>query len=304
MAEVLVLDAAISDWVLIPLSVVMMVLIGFLGYVISNLTDSSESPDDNSKIVKTYMPLARNLRAKSFRANEVLVLGEFSTWMILSKMYMSRMKQSACTITTIVFFIGTHSPIMVFFGELVLSFDICTEFFLLTLLPEMYTEFTHFWSFRECHLALLGDSLAANFSLCYKNRTTIEVWVMKKAFNRLVKAGESFSSYRWSQEFTVELPQSLYTCITVGFWNKNELLIWTDVQVFDLRSRGRGRGAPLLYHMVTKQARDLQISGWGYFWSFLVIMVVSTCVEFFLVGNLVLLFHSVDYMKFYSCTSH
>ncbi|XP_058184460.1 uncharacterized protein LOC131301947 isoform X3 [Rhododendron vialii] len=149
MAEVLVLDAAISDWVLIPLSVVMMVLIGFLGYVISNLTDSSESPDDNSKIVKTYMPLqfvvrARNLRAKSFRANEV----------------------------------------------------------------------------------------------------------------------------------------------------------------FDLRSRGRGRGAPLLYHMVTKQARDLQISGWGYFWSFLVIMVVSTCVEFFLVGNLVLLFHSVDYMKFYSCTSH
>ncbi|KAG5532295.1 hypothetical protein RHGRI_026806 [Rhododendron griersonianum] len=286
MAEVLVLDAAIRDWVLIPLSVVMMVLIGFLGYSISNLMDSSQSPGDNSKIVKTYMTPARNLRAKSFRANEpgttwpvdfincaeVYELGSGS-WRVLN---VDDIVQEVYVSDEAIISMYNHNDGVFHwhslpndrgrgvdtdyvFGELVLSFDMSTELFQLTLLPERYTEFRPALSFSECHLALLGDSLAAIFSLCVENHITIEVWVMKKDFNRLVEAGESFSSYRWSHEFTMEPPPSLYTCISVGFWNKNELLIWTDVQPFDFRSRGRG--TPLLYNMVTKQARDLQISG-------------------------------------------
>lgn len=49
MAEELVLDTAIRDWVLIPLSVVM-VLIGILRYFVSKLMRSSQVPD--AKIVK------------------------------------------------------------------------------------------------------------------------------------------------------------------------------------------------------------------------------------------------------------
>lgn len=49
MAEDLVLDTAIRDWVLIPLSVVM-VLIGILRYFVSKLMRSSPSPD--AKMVK------------------------------------------------------------------------------------------------------------------------------------------------------------------------------------------------------------------------------------------------------------
>lgn len=49
MAEDLVLDTAIRDWVLIPLSVVM-VLIGILRYFVSKLMRSSQVPDP--KIVK------------------------------------------------------------------------------------------------------------------------------------------------------------------------------------------------------------------------------------------------------------
>lgn len=49
MAEDLVLDTAIRDWVLIPLSVVM-VLIGILRYLVSKLMRSSPSPD--AKMVK------------------------------------------------------------------------------------------------------------------------------------------------------------------------------------------------------------------------------------------------------------
>ncbi|KAG5532297.1 hypothetical protein RHGRI_026807 [Rhododendron griersonianum] len=384
MAEVLVLDAAIRDWVLIPLSVVMMVLIGFLGYSISNLMDSSQSPDDNSKIVQTYMAPARNLRAKSFRANEPvnlnfgfdrkpdLVLGPcdgiFCLYWRPNSAICSRVGSNVERLPTIALwnpatrafsilpvsnfdvppyrkvaycmvgfgfdlttksikvvkvvnfhrekvtrnafincaevyelgsgswrvlnvddivqevYVSDEAIISMYnhndgvfhwhslpndrgrgvdtdyvFGELVLSFDMSTELFQLTLLPERYTKFRPVLSFRECHLALLGDSLAAIFSLCEENHTSIEVWVMKKDFNRLVKAGESFSSYRWSHEFTVEPPPPLCICISVGFWNKNELLIWTDVQPFDFRSRGSG--TPLLYDMVTKQARDLQISG-------------------------------------------
>ncbi|KAG5532296.1 hypothetical protein RHGRI_026807 [Rhododendron griersonianum] len=383
MAEVLVLDAAIRDWVLIPLSVVMMVLIGFLGYSISNLMDSSQSPDDNSKIVQTYMAPARNLRAKSFRANEPvnlnfgfdrkpdLVLGPcdgiFCLYWRPNSAICSRVGSNVERLPTIALwnpatrafsilpvsnfdvppyrkvaycmvgfgfdlttksikvvkvvnfhrekvtrnafincaevyelgsgswrvlnvddivqevYVSDEAIISMYnhndgvfhwhslpndrgrgvdtdyvFGELVLSFDMSTELFQLTLLPERYTKFRPVLSFRECHLALLGDSLAAIFSLCEENHTSIEVWVMKKDFNRLVKAGESFSSYRWSHEFTVEPPPPLCICISVGFWNKNELLIWTDVQPFDFRSRGSG--TPLLYDMVTKQARDLQIS--------------------------------------------
>ncbi|KAF5203587.1 Er membrane protein complex subunit [Thalictrum thalictroides] len=49
MAEDLVLDTAIRDWVLIPLSVVM-VLIGILRYFVSKLMRSDQTPD--AKIVK------------------------------------------------------------------------------------------------------------------------------------------------------------------------------------------------------------------------------------------------------------
>ncbi|CAA7046435.1 unnamed protein product [Microthlaspi erraticum] len=74
MAEDLVLDTAIRDWVLIPLSVVM-VLIGILRYFVSKLMRSSPTPD--AKMVKEGQVVirARNLKSganfiptKSFRA--------------------------------------------------------------------------------------------------------------------------------------------------------------------------------------------------------------------------------------------
>ncbi|PON40992.1 hypothetical protein PanWU01x14_293220 [Parasponia andersonii] len=74
MAEELVLDTPIRNWVLIPLSVVM-VLIGVLRYFVSKLMRSFPVPDP--KIVKEGQVVvrARNLRAganfippKSFRA--------------------------------------------------------------------------------------------------------------------------------------------------------------------------------------------------------------------------------------------
>ncbi|KAF9664418.1 hypothetical protein SADUNF_Sadunf16G0016900 [Salix dunnii] len=89
MAEDLVLDTAIRDWVLIPLTVVM-ILIGILRYFVSKLMQSQQTPD--AKIVKEGQVVvrARNLRAganfipaKSFRArrayfsNEVLIFFYF-----------------------------------------------------------------------------------------------------------------------------------------------------------------------------------------------------------------------------------
>ncbi|KAF8409665.1 hypothetical protein HHK36_005744 [Tetracentron sinense] len=82
MAEDLVLDTAIRDWVLIPLSVVM-VLIGVLRYFVSKLMRTSQLPD--AKIVKEGQVVirARNLRAaanfipvKSFRARKVYFSNE------------------------------------------------------------------------------------------------------------------------------------------------------------------------------------------------------------------------------------
>ncbi|XLR27564.1 hypothetical protein S83_055464, partial [Arachis hypogaea] len=82
MAEDLVLDTAIRDWVLIPLSVVM-VLIGVLRYFVSKLMRSSQTPD--VKIVKEgqMMLRARNLRAganfipaKAFRARKIYFCNE------------------------------------------------------------------------------------------------------------------------------------------------------------------------------------------------------------------------------------
>lgn len=76
MAEDLVLDTAIRDWVLIPLSVVM-VLIGVLRYFVSKLMRSSQAAD--AKVVKEGQVVvrARNLRAsaqfippKSFRSRK------------------------------------------------------------------------------------------------------------------------------------------------------------------------------------------------------------------------------------------
>ena len=49
MAEDLVLDTAIRDWVLIPLTVVM-ILIGVLRYFVSKLMRSQQNPD--AKVVR------------------------------------------------------------------------------------------------------------------------------------------------------------------------------------------------------------------------------------------------------------
>ncbi|KAH7846682.1 hypothetical protein Vadar_016926 [Vaccinium darrowii] len=136
---------------------------------------------------------------------------------------------------------------------LVLSFDMSRELFHVTLLPEKYNIISFesgIW--KECTFSLLRDSLAVNFSFYKEGHTTVELWVMKD-FDRVVEAGESFSSYRWSHEFTAEVSHR-GLCVLMGFWNKNELLIWkTGVT--------RYGGTPLLYDIVTKQARDLQLSG-------------------------------------------
>ncbi|CAO2823594.1 unnamed protein product [Amaranthus hypochondriacus] len=82
MAEDLVLDTAIRDWVLIPLSVVM-VLIGILRYFVSKLMRTFQTPD--GKIVKEGQVIirARNLRSsadfipsKSFRARRIYYSNE------------------------------------------------------------------------------------------------------------------------------------------------------------------------------------------------------------------------------------
>ncbi|TKY47052.1 ER membrane protein complex subunit 3 [Spatholobus suberectus] len=82
MAEDLVLDTAIRDWVLIPLSVVM-VLIGVLRYFVSKLMRSSQTPD--AKMVKEGQVIlrARNLRvganfvpSKAFRARKIYFCNE------------------------------------------------------------------------------------------------------------------------------------------------------------------------------------------------------------------------------------
>ncbi|TYI04331.1 hypothetical protein ES332_A10G009700v1 [Gossypium tomentosum] len=100
MAEDLVLDTAIRDWVLIPLSVVM-VLIGILRYFVSKLMRSFQVPDP--KIVKeghihlfssfTFRQVivrARNLRGaanfippKSFRSRRVYFSNEKNLSMII-----------------------------------------------------------------------------------------------------------------------------------------------------------------------------------------------------------------------------
>ncbi|WOL02213.1 ER membrane protein complex subunit 3-like [Canna indica] len=82
MAEDLVLDTAIRDWVLVPLSVVM-VLIGVLRYFVSKLMQSYQAPD--RKVVKEGQVIlrARNLKAaagfipaKSFRARRIYFTNE------------------------------------------------------------------------------------------------------------------------------------------------------------------------------------------------------------------------------------
>ncbi|MFS7904981.1 putative integral membrane protein EMC3/TMCO1 [Helianthus anomalus] len=106
MAEELVLDTAIRDWVLIPLSVVM-VLIGILRYFVSKLMRTSQLPD--SKIIKEgfvqfcissclkpgqVVIRARNLRAaanfipvKAFRARKVYYTNESMSVMRLDLMF-------------------------------------------------------------------------------------------------------------------------------------------------------------------------------------------------------------------------
>ncbi|KAH7836095.1 hypothetical protein Vadar_032639 [Vaccinium darrowii] len=113
------------------------------------------------------------------------------------------------------------------YDEVVLSFDMSTELFLVTLLPDKYNDYRPHKS---------------------------EVWVMKEDFDCMVEAGESLSLYRCSHEVTLE-PRLPGPCLSTGFWNKNELLIWKDV---DELTAGR---SPFLYDIVTKQVRDVEISG-------------------------------------------
>jgi hypothetical protein len=85
MAEELVLDTAIRDWVLVPLSVVM-VLIGVLRYFVAKLMRSpSASPSPDPKLVKEGQVVirARNLRinsqyipAKAFKSRKVYYTNE------------------------------------------------------------------------------------------------------------------------------------------------------------------------------------------------------------------------------------
>ncbi|KAH7851754.1 hypothetical protein Vadar_016166 [Vaccinium darrowii] len=138
---------------------------------------------------------------------------------------------------------------------LVLSFDMSRELFHMTLMPERYNfETSPFLPFKFCRFSLLGNSLAVNFTFfenCHeRRRSTVELWVMKKDFYRVVEAGESFSSYSWSHELTVELPTNTFYA-SMGFWNENELLLWE-------LSPKRGGDSPFLYDIVTKQARGLQ----------------------------------------------
>ncbi|KAG5542004.1 hypothetical protein RHGRI_021739 [Rhododendron griersonianum] len=137
--------------------------------------------------------------------------------------------------------------------EVVLSFDMSRELFQVTPKPEKYNMHNRLSNYirKQCLFSLLRDSLAANLSFFKESHTTVELWVMKKDSDRMVEAGVSFSSYSWSHEFTVELSHP-WPCVLMGFWSKNELLIW--------KTDWTG-GTPFLYDIVTKQARDLQLSG-------------------------------------------
>ncbi|CAN6472124.1 unnamed protein product [Victoria cruziana] len=82
MAEDLVLDTAIRDWVLIPLSVVM-VLIGVLRHFVSKLLRSSQPPDVKMLKEGQVVLRARNLRAganfipaSSFRSRKAYFTNE------------------------------------------------------------------------------------------------------------------------------------------------------------------------------------------------------------------------------------
>ncbi|KAH7832889.1 hypothetical protein Vadar_001097 [Vaccinium darrowii] len=124
---------------------------------------------------------------------------------------------------------------------LVLSFDMSRELFHMTPMPEKYNAFGTLF-----HFSLLRDSLAVNFSVLKAGHRTTEIWVMKNDFYRGIESGESFSSYSWSHELTVELPAHR-PCFSMGFLNKNELLLWE----LDWEP------TPFLYDIVTKKARDL-----------------------------------------------
>ncbi|KAM2960830.1 hypothetical protein FF1_030478 [Malus domestica] len=91
MAADLVLDTTISDWVLIPLSMVM-VLIGVLRYFVSKLMRSNQVPD--AKIVKEGQLIirARNLRVaanfippRSSRARQLYYNNEENGLLIVPK---------------------------------------------------------------------------------------------------------------------------------------------------------------------------------------------------------------------------
>ncbi|KAH7851787.1 hypothetical protein Vadar_016482 [Vaccinium darrowii] len=126
--------------------------------------------------------------------------------------------------------------------SLVLSFDMSQELFHVTLMPKKYDKWGTVYYF-----SLLRDSLAVNFSFLKAGHNTTEIWVMKKDLFHGIGVGESFSSYSWSHELTVELPEYVGPCFAMGFLNKNELLLW----------KFEWGLTPFLYDIVTKQARYL-----------------------------------------------
>ncbi|KAG5537528.1 hypothetical protein RHGRI_024852 [Rhododendron griersonianum] len=140
---------------------------------------------------------------------------------------------------------------------LVLSFDMSKELFHVTRLPEKFNTFTqkltlppnaNYIKRKECSLGMIRDSLAVIFSFLEEGHTYIEVWVMKD-FDCMV--GVEKSSYRWFHELIVEVPIP-GSWAPLSFWNKNELLIRKWKSELDTL---------ILYDIVTKQARNVKISG-------------------------------------------
>ncbi|KAF7150860.1 hypothetical protein RHSIM_Rhsim02G0077500 [Rhododendron simsii] len=166
----------------------------------------------------------------------VLVLGEFSTLIIFS--------QSLCSVSC--------------YEGLVLSFDMSKELFHMGRLPEKFNTFAQeltrfpnvdYIKRKDCSLGLIRDSLAVIFSFLEEGSTYIEVWVMKKDFDCMVEIEKS--SYRWFHELTMEVPIP-DSWAPLGFWNKNELLIRKWRSELDTL---------ILYDIVTKQAKNVKISG-------------------------------------------
>ncbi|XP_028055553.1 F-box/kelch-repeat protein At3g23880-like [Camellia sinensis] len=130
--------------------------------------------------------------------------------------------------------------------EVVVSFDIGEEVLNVTVLPKDYPRVMAptFGKFT-CNLTLVKGSLAIICSFFEERHSRLEVWVMKN-----YEVDES-----WSLELSVGPDRGLHT--SLGFWNDNELLILRNPGLLFLERDG----SAFLHNPVTKQARDLCISG-------------------------------------------